>query len=61
LVREYGKLSGRFLSFSIDPEFGSALDGLVAVDLTETSPRLLGLYMGEEAYEHCRRAWASGD
>jgi putative hemolysin len=61
LVREYAKLCGRFLSFSIDPEFGSALDGLVAVDLRETSPRLLSLYMGQEAHDHCRRAWVTED
>lgn len=61
LVREYAKLSGRFLSFSIDPEFGSALDGLVAVDLEDTSPRLLSLYMGQAAHDRCRRAWASRD
>ncbi len=52
LVREYIKLSGRFLAFSIDPAFGDAMDGLVAVDLEHTSPRLLKLYMGPEAYEH---------
>lgn len=52
LVREYVKLGGRFCAFSIDPDFGDALDGLVAVDLDRTSPRLLKLYMGPEAYEH---------
>ncbi len=55
LVREYVKLGGRFLAFSIDPAFGNAMDGLVAVDLKHTSPRLLKLYMGPEAYAHFER------
>jgi putative hemolysin len=51
LVREYLKLGGRFLGFSVDPAFGNALDGLVAVDLLKTEPRLLNLYMGQQAHE----------
>lgn len=55
LVREYVKLGGQFLAFSIDPDFRDAMDGLVAVDLDRTKPRLLSLYMGEENYQHfCR-------
>jgi putative hemolysin len=54
LVREYLKLGGKFLSFSVDPDFGNALDGLVAVDLDRTSPRLLALYMGAESYRKFR-------
>jgi putative hemolysin len=50
-VREYLKLGGRFLAFSVDPSFGSALDGLVAVDLLKTDARLLNLYMGQEAHD----------
>lgn len=52
LVREYVKLGGRFCAFSVDPDFENAMDGLVAVDLHRTSPRLLKLYMGPEAYDH---------
>lgn len=48
LVREYLKLGGKFLAFSTDPDFAGALDGLVSVDLRQTNPRLLGLYMGTE-------------
>lgn len=51
LVREYLKLGGRFLAFSVDPLFGGALDGLVAVDLLKTDARLLNLYMGQEAHD----------
>lgn len=55
LVREYLKLGGQFLGFSIDPDFQQALDGLVAVDLDRTKPKLLALYLGEESYAHFRR------
>lgn len=55
LVREYLKLGGRFLSFSIDPDFQQALDGLVAVELDRTRPKLLELYLGQENHEHFRR------
>lgn len=55
LVKEYVKLGGKFLSFSIDPDFADAMDGLVAVDLDRTNPRLLSLYMGEANYQKfCR-------
>ncbi len=56
LVREYIKLGGQFLAFSIDPEFQNAMDGLVAVDLDRTNPKLLSLYMGPENYESFRRS-----
>jgi putative hemolysin len=56
LVREYLKLGGQFLSFSVDPEFLDAMDGLVAIHLDRTSPRLLQLYMGAENYAAFRRA-----
>jgi hypothetical protein len=58
-VREYAKLSGRFLSFSIDPDLGSAMDGRGAVDLGRTNPRLLSLYMGPEAYGRFQQARAT--
>ena len=31
------------------------MDGLVAVDLDQTSPRLLSLYMGADNYDRFRR------
>lgn len=55
LVREYLKLGGQFLSFSVDPAFQRAMDGLVAVDLDRTKPRLLALYLGEQSHAHFRR------
>jgi putative hemolysin len=51
LVKEYVKLGGQFLAFSVDPAFQSALDGLVVVDLDRTSSRLLSLHMGPENYD----------
>jgi putative hemolysin len=48
LVRQYIKLGGRVLAFSVDPQFGNTLDGFVIVDLTRTSPEILARYMGRE-------------
>ena len=48
LVRQYVKLGGKLLAFSVDPAFGNTLDGFVLVDLTRTSPEVLGRYMGKE-------------
>jgi hypothetical protein len=47
LVRHYLRMGGRFLGFSVDDQFGEALDGLVMVDLRRTEPRLLARYMGK--------------
>ncbi len=41
LVRQYVKLGGKLLAFSVDPQFGNTLDGFVMVDLTRTSPEIL--------------------
>jgi hypothetical protein len=46
LLRQYLKLGGKLLGFSVDPEFSDALDGLILVDLTKTEPRLLERYLG---------------
>lgn len=56
LVREYLKLGGQFLAFSVDPDFGNAMDGLVGVNLDQTEPKLLSLYMGAESYQRFRRS-----
>jgi hypothetical protein len=32
----------------VDQGFGGCLDGLIVVDLTQTDPKLLSAYMGEE-------------
>lgn len=49
LLKQYLKLGGRLLGFSVDRHFGDALDGLIAVDLRTTERRLLVQYMGEDA------------
>jgi putative hemolysin len=51
LVRQYLKLGGKLLAFSVDPEFGNTLDGFVMVDLTQTSPETLARYMGKQQTE----------
>jgi putative hemolysin len=48
LVKQYVKLGGKLLAFSVDPQFGNTLDGFVMVDLTRTSPETLSRYMGKE-------------
>ena len=45
LVKQYMKLGGRFLSFCIDKEFNSTLDGLIVVDLPKAPEKNLKMYM----------------
>lgn len=51
LLKHYLRLNGTILSFNVDKDFASVIDGLILVDLTETDRRLLAKYMGEE---NCR-------
>lgn len=51
LLKHYLRLKGTILSFNVDKDFSSVIDGLILVDLTETDPKLLSKYMGEE---NCR-------
>lgn len=48
LLRHYLKLGGKLAGFNVDPDFGNALDGLIVVDLLETSERSLFKFMGKE-------------
>jgi hypothetical protein len=48
LVKQYVKLGGKLLAFSVDPQFGNTLDGFVMVDLTRTGPEILSRYMGKD-------------
>ena len=66
LLRQYLRLGGRVLGFSIDPEFGNALDCLILVDLRKTEPRVLRKYMSESAWarfqrKHRVRGFRDGD
>jgi putative hemolysin len=54
LIKEYVKLGGQFLAFSVDPDFQDAMDGFVVVNLDRTSPKLLSLHMGPENYARFR-------
>jgi hypothetical protein len=51
LLRQYLKLGGRMLGFSVDPDFGDALDCLVLVDLRRTESRVLQKYMTPAAWQ----------
>ena len=48
LVKQYVKLGGKMLAFSVDPKFGNTLDGFVMLDLRNTPPEVLSRYMGKE-------------
>jgi Acetyltransferase (GNAT) domain len=54
LIKEYVKLGGQFLGFSVDADFQDAMDGFVVVNLDRTHPKLLSLHMGPENYERFR-------
>lgn len=49
LLKHYLKLNATILSFNVDKDFSSVVDGLILVDFTEIDPRLLSKYMGEES------------
>jgi len=49
LIRQYMKMGGRVLACNVDPKFNMTLDALLVVDLANTDPRLLEVYMGKEA------------
>ncbi len=48
LLRQYFKLGGRVAGFNLDRKFSNALDGLLVVDLHDTSPKMLDRYMGPD-------------
>ncbi len=54
LLKHYLRLNGTILSFNVDKDFSSVLDGLIMVDLLDTDARLPSKMMGDElwrAYE----------
>jgi putative hemolysin len=51
LLRQYLKLGGKLLSFNVDPEFSSVVDGLIVVDLLQSSPKALRRYMGADVVD----------
>ncbi len=58
LLRQYAKVGGKFLGFSVDRSFSNTLDGLVVVDLRQTDPLVLDRYMGREAAARFRQIHA---
>lgn len=57
LLRQYFKLGGRVAGFNVDRRFSNALDGLLIVDLRQTSSKVLGRYMGADRLAAFRRYW----
>jgi putative hemolysin len=49
LLRQYLRLGGRLLGFTVDSEFANTLDGLIMVDLRQIEPAVLARYMGKAA------------
>lgn len=49
LLRQYLNLNGQLLSFSLDPQFNNALDGLILVNLDTVNQQILARYMGSAA------------
>lgn len=55
LLRQYAKIGGKLLGFNVDRKFSNVLDGLVMVDLRQTSAGVLERFMGREAAARFRR------
>ena len=55
LLKHYLRLNGTILSFNVDKDFSSVLDGLIMVDLLETDVRLPSKMMGEELWTAYKR------
>jgi hypothetical protein len=60
LLRQYAKIGGRLLGFSVDRKFSNALDGLMLVDLRQTDAAVLERYMGRESADRFRRLHGGG-
>jgi putative hemolysin len=55
LLRQYARIGGKLLGFSVDRKFSNTLDGLVVVDLRKTEPAVLERYMGRETAARFRQ------
>lgn len=56
LLKQYSKLGGKVVQFSVDSEFSGCLDALIVVNLRETAPDLLARFMGRQAATRFLRA-----
>lgn len=50
LLKHYLRLNGTILSFNVDKDFSSVLDGLIIVDLREADSRMVARMMGAELW-----------
>ncbi len=57
LLRQYLRLGGRLLAFSVDPEFSGVLDGLILVDLLRTEREQLERYLTSEGARAYLQRW----
>jgi putative hemolysin len=48
LLKQYLRLGGKLLGFSVDASFSNTLDGLIVVDLRRTPAPILQRYLGKE-------------
>mgnify|MGYP007079462181 CR=1 FL=1 len=60
LIKQYMKLGGQFLSFSVDKDFGNTMDGLIVVDLPKAPEKSLKMFMGDEMRAYVD-GWKFGD
>ncbi|MEG1507099.1 MAG: lysophospholipid acyltransferase family protein [Akkermansia sp.] len=51
LLRQYLRLNGKILSFSVDKNFGDVLDCLIFVDMYKSPERSFKRYLGKDTYE----------
>lgn len=49
LVKQYVRLGGQILAFSVDPDFGNTLDGFVMLDLRTAPVESLERHMGKDS------------
>lgn len=61
LIRQYLNLGGELIDFNLDPSFSNCIDGLLVLDLRNTSPKLLAKYLGAAGAENFLRYHAAAN
>lgn len=54
LIKQYLKLGGQLHAFTVDDQFGDCLDGLIVVNLKESPPETLKLFMEEHLEDYLK-------
>lgn len=54
LIKQYMKLGGQLHAFTVDDQFGDCMDGLIIVDLKESPPDTLKLYMDDHLEDYLK-------